>query len=211
MPTSTPKIDSGSTFMVTNLDDHTLTFSLPKRKFIIEPSKRIIDAPFDLVRIYFGDPRSINGTRRMFDDSTGKGTIATREEEVERLKTHYGVYGEDTCGCGCGQPIKAHSGDGVAVRKTLTYVAPKVRVQTTDGDDLYPPILDRKGEKGVAAAPLTTDDLNTVTSVNALIAKQQGQLEELMKWRDSVKVNGKNTTPDVGVDVEEEEFMQVSP
>jgi hypothetical protein len=53
--------------------------------------------PFDLVRVFFGDPRSVASQdgKPVFgrtEDRNGIGDIAPRENEIRRLCTLYGVY-----------------------------------------------------------------------------------------------------------------------
>jgi hypothetical protein len=49
--------------------------------------------PFDLVRVYFGDPRSKPRIQQKTEDRRGnKGDIAPRENEVRRLRVLYGAY-----------------------------------------------------------------------------------------------------------------------
>jgi hypothetical protein len=48
--------------------------------------------PFDLVRVFFGDPRSVNGVQGRTEDKNGVGDIAPRENEIRRLCVLYGIY-----------------------------------------------------------------------------------------------------------------------
>ena len=181
MATTTPiKFDSQDVMTLHNVGDTTLTFKLPRQKFILEPNQRAF-VPFNLIRIYFGDPRAIPGTRRMFEDSTGKGTIPMREYEVDRLKTLYGVYGEDS--------------------KTLEEVAPKVIIETSTGQEILPPLYDRDGSKSQAVAPRDISELANVETLAAIISKHEKDLELMRQMMDSVKANGSNMETDVEVDL----------
>lgn len=52
--------------------------------------------PFDVIRVYFGDPRSIMTGPQRFEDRRGNvGDIAPRPEETRRLSVLYGVYDTD--------------------------------------------------------------------------------------------------------------------
>ena len=186
-PITQLKFDSQDTLTIQNVGDKTVTFKLPRQKFIIEPGQ-IAFVPFNLVRIYFGDPRSIAGTRRMFDDSTGKGTIPSRELEVTRLKTLYGVYGEDTL--------------------KLEDVAPKITIKTTTGREILPPLYDRDGSKSEAqVGPRSISDLANVETLGAIIAKHESDLEMMRQYMDKVKANGSNEDGDVKVDLADTETM----
>src|ERR1700685_3766551 len=49
--------------------------------------------PFDLVRVFFGDPRSVMGVKGRTESSKGViGDITPRENEIRRLSTIYGLY-----------------------------------------------------------------------------------------------------------------------
>lgn len=174
------KFDSQDTFMLTNTGDKTITFTLPKQKFIIQPGQRAF-VPFNLIRIYFGDPRSIVSSRRMFEDSSGKGTIPAREAEVDRLKTIYGVYGED--------------------EQTLTDVRPEVEIKSVTGTTIYPPLYDRDGSKSQPLSPMTASDVASLEDLSGIIAQQQAQLNQLLKLQQQAGVNQSNTTTDVEVDM----------
>lgn len=181
MTTPAIKFDSQDTFMLTNTGDKTLTFTLPKQKFILQPGQRAF-VPFNLIRIYFGDPRSIMSSRRMFEDSTGKGTIPAREQEVNRLKTIYGVYGED--------------------EQTLTDVRPDVEIKAVTGTTIYPPLYDRDGSRSNGLiAPMTVGDMANLEDLSAIIAQQQAQLNKLMQMQQSAAINETNDTTDVRMDM----------
>jgi len=49
--------------------------------------------PFDVVRVYFGDPRSVSGTFGRTESKKGViGDIPPREQELRRLAVLYGLY-----------------------------------------------------------------------------------------------------------------------
>lgn len=194
MATTTPvKFDSQDTFMLTNEGDKTITFHMPRRKFILQPGQ-VAFVPFDLVRIYFGDPRSIPGSRRMFEDSSGKGTVTAREKEVDRLKTLYGVYGEN---------IKTEDGKyGKPGEKiTLEDVVPKVTIKRPTGLEIFTPAFDRDGTKSSAYGPQTVLDLSNVETLEAIVAKHEAEMMELKKLLQHRKENGPSDEDDVEVDM----------
>lgn len=169
---------STDTYKLTNLSDHSVTYHIPNRKFVIGPTE-YSQVPFDLVRIYFGDPRSIPGSRRLFKDAGAEGTIASREEEVTRLKTLYGVYGEDTM--------------------KLEDAVPQVLIETFDGIEIVPPAFDRLGIHSPQVGK-NIADLQNVTDMAAIVAQHEKQLEEMRRMLDTAKINGPNTEDDVEVD-----------
>ena len=73
---------------------------LPAGKFVwdgedylggLEPGKAKL-VPFDLVRLFFGDPRSVPGVQGRTEDKRGIGDIPPREHEIRRLAALYGLY-----------------------------------------------------------------------------------------------------------------------
>lgn len=191
MATSTPlqpakplKFDTSDVFVLTNEDEHTITFRIPHKKFVLEPGQRAF-VPFNLVRIYFGDPRSIPGSRRMYKDSGGEGTIPTREFEVDRLKTLYGVYGEDK----------------LSTYRKLEDTVPKVTIQSTTGTTVITPAYDRTGELSKAYSAKSITDLNKVEDIAAVIEQHERQLDQMRRLMDKARINGPNSEDDVEEDM----------
>ena len=66
-----------------------------RRHYIIPPGAQR-QVPFDVVRLYFGDPRSVVGEPGKFEDFDGKrGDIAPREKEVQRVAGLWGLYDQN--------------------------------------------------------------------------------------------------------------------
>jgi len=66
-----------------------------RRHYIIAPGAQR-QVPFDVVRLYFGDPRSVVGEPGKFEDFDGKrGDIAKREDEVRRVAGVWGLYDQN--------------------------------------------------------------------------------------------------------------------
>ena len=66
-----------------------------RRHYIIGPGAQR-QVPFDVVRLYFGDPRSVVGEPGKFEDFDGKrGDIAKREDEVRRVAGVWGLYDQN--------------------------------------------------------------------------------------------------------------------
>ena len=75
--------------------DGTLDLVWVRRHYIIPPggSRQV---PFDIVRLYYGDPRSVVGEAGKFEDFDGrKGDIAPREKEVQRIAGIWGLYDQN--------------------------------------------------------------------------------------------------------------------
>lgn len=88
-------IDSGDTFRLRN--DHateTLTIDFGRRKYVVEPGKTAL-VPFELIRVWWGDPRARTGQYTKFSDSKESGYINKREAEIARLGVLYGSYVAD--------------------------------------------------------------------------------------------------------------------
>lgn len=182
MPVTTPvKIDSGDTFRITNVGTTTYTFVWNRRTWVLQPNQSDF-IPFDVVRLYFGDPRSIIGTSRQFQDSKGIGDIPKREDEIRRLAILYGLYEDRVYDV----PSKA----------------PLCEIVTAAGDKLVLPINDPTGH----TIPNQTNaiDINNIDDLGALIAQQQQQINDLMAHRDHIRDNGPNSTDDVTVDGDDE-------
>jgi len=82
--------------------------------------------PFDVVRVYFGDPRSIMTQGQRFEDRKGKvGDIAPRPEETRRLSVLYGLYDTD------------------AVK--VSEIVPDVTITTADEHEVFCPATDPGG------------------------------------------------------------------
>jgi hypothetical protein len=88
-------IDSGDTFRLRN--DHptdTLELVHGKRRIVVQPSKTAL-VPFELIRIWWGDPRARPDQFTKFSDSKESGYINKREAEIMRLGVLYGSYVAD--------------------------------------------------------------------------------------------------------------------
>jgi hypothetical protein len=88
-------IDSGDTFRLRN-DHETETLELlhGKRRITVAPGKTAL-VPFELIRIWWGDPRARPGQFTKFSDSKEAGYINKREAEIMRLGVLYGSYVAD--------------------------------------------------------------------------------------------------------------------
>lgn len=185
--TNAIKFDSKDTFLLTNTGESILTFKVARQKWIIEPGQQAF-VPFQLIQIYFGDPRSVPGSRRMFNDSTGEGTIASREEVVDRLKVLYGVYGEDAA--------------------KLEDRIPNCTIRTTTGTVVYTPAIDREGNHVQAINNKSVADINSLDDVAAIIAQQERQLEQMRQRMDAMKSNGDNDA-EVETDTPDQDMMDI--
>lgn len=186
MPTTTQvRIDTSDTYRVTNIGDDTVTFVYNKSKKIINPGETQF-LNFDVVKLYFGDPRSVVGSTRKFQDSRGTGDIPDRRAEIDRLATLYGIYAD---------------------KHRLPTVVPCCKVETASGYELILPAFDPTGEN--MPKEETQIDVNSITDVQTVLTGLRQQQQLLERRLDLMKNNTPNTTTDVLVDGEDEEFATV--
>ncbi len=82
--------------------------------------------PFDLVRIYFGDPRSVPGQFGRTESRKGQiGDIPPREQEIRRLSVLYGLYDTNT--------------------GLIAQAVPQVTITTADDIEVFCPATDPEG------------------------------------------------------------------
>lgn len=75
--------------------DGTLDLVWVRRHYVIGPGEER-QVPFDIIRLYFGDPRSVVGEPGKFEDFDGRrGDIAPREKEVQRVAGIWGLYDQN--------------------------------------------------------------------------------------------------------------------
>jgi hypothetical protein len=108
---------------------------LPKGRFVwdgvdylggLEPGAVKL-VPFDLVRLFWGDPRSVPGAGQFVEDRRGNsGNVAPREEETRRLSVFYGLYDTDSA--------KVH------------LIVPDVTIETAEHLEVITPATDPLGE-----------------------------------------------------------------
>ena len=117
--------------------------------------------PFDLVRVYFGDPRSVPGVQGRTEDRRGTvGDIAPREAELRRLATVYGLY--------------------EANMARLPEAVPDVTITTADDIEVICPAVDPDGEHVYGFAKETAEVHDVATRLAQLEAETRmlkGQLQ----------------------------------
>src|ERR1700722_15751019 len=108
---SPPVINTDDNFLVTNgwtepeaftnpnsvpttqvLEPRAMVLRWNRREYIIEPGETK-QVPFDVVRVHFGDPRSMVGQEQRFPGDEGRiGIIPKRGAQIVRLSIVYGLY-----------------------------------------------------------------------------------------------------------------------
>jgi hypothetical protein len=123
-PRDTPFLLDGDLLMVTNDEDHPVSFRWAKKTYVIEPGEER-PVPFEALVNALGDPRSADQAVTKFNDGNGgKGLVMTRYDEISRLMAVYAIEGENL--------ETWRDRDGVQKPGLLDRV-PVVRVKTLSG------------------------------------------------------------------------------
>jgi len=133
--------------------------------------------PFDLVRVFFGDPRSVPGVQGRTEDKRGIGDIPPREHEIRRLATLYGIY------------------DVNLIR--LSEAVPDVTITTGDDIEIICPATDPEG-KHVYGYEHDTAEVHDVATQLSKMREQIKMLESQAKAeaKRGVKNDGADVTTD---------------
>lgn len=133
-PAATPVvIDTAEVFRIKNVDETVLHLTLGSRRWDIEPGGSAI-VPFELIRLWWGDPRSRAGVYGKFSDGKEKGWINKREDEILRLGVKYGTYASDVQTLNDPEWPLGDKRHGIEPRR----VPHKILVQTEAGQDIVP-------------------------------------------------------------------------
>jgi hypothetical protein len=157
-------------FQMTNLEDHPLRFTVASKTYAVGPGQTVY-VPFDLVRLYFGDPRSGVMERTYKDEQGNRMHIPSRANELKRLTVWHGVAQR-------GNDIKAKAekeGTALPPLPTLEDVAPKVKLVDDAGNEIQSVVTDPTGKEVVE----TVANLNDPASLAAEVARQRQVLERL--------------------------------
>jgi hypothetical protein len=176
-----PIISAEDTFLLKNEG----TEPLPWKRFLcggkdylggLEPGKTK-QVPFDLIRIWFGDPRSVVGQQLEADYGGIKGDIAPREHEIARLCQLYGVQEQA----------------GQSTVDTMMARAPKVSIKTEDGSDILTPAQDPDGTQVYGHVKTDTEQYDVAT----MLADYRNRIEQLEKQQAAEKAGKRNDGADV--------------
>lgn len=130
--------------------------------------------PFDLIRLFFGDPRSVMGVKGRTENSKGLiGDIPPRENEIRRLSTIYGLYEANA-------PL-------------LPEAIPDVTITNADDQEIISVAMDLEGEH-VYGHQADTAEVHDVATQLSNMRKQIAMLEQ--QAAKEVE-NGKNDGSDV--------------
>lgn len=116
--------------------------------------------PFDIIRVFFGDPRSVPGIQGRTEDSKGRvGDIPPREHEIRRLATLYGLYETNAA--------------------LLPDAVPHVSILTADEVEVICPATDPEGQHIYGHAADTAEVHDVATQLDNM-RKQMAFLEKQM-------------------------------
>lgn len=188
-------IDSADMFYVENHStENNVTFGWANRMYTIGPMKKRL-VPFDVICLYFGDPRSQVGQIVPFTDSTGSGHVPERYSEVKRLCVRYGVYEQGM------DDIKG-SWD-IENARLIADNKPALRgeafdciITTETGEVIIPPLFDHEGTEsnvGFNIGDQSSDDVATV--LNNL----RNRIDQLETQKDALEDRG-GANDDEGID-----------
>jgi hypothetical protein len=149
-------LDSGDSLRLRN--EHPtedLIVPLNKKAYRVAPGEVAI-VPFELVRVYWGDPRSREGIYTKFSDSKETGYVNKREDEISRLGNLYGSFAGDVDEL-CDPEWPATDSRYGKIPKLTPW---PISVQTLEGKSVLPPCFDKSGEQVYGAVMVETEDLN---------------------------------------------------
>ena len=187
-----PNIDSGDIFRLRN--DHPseeLVVTLNKKAYRVAPGKVAL-VPFELVRVYWGDPRARPNIYVKFADSKERGWVNKRELEIARLGNLYGTFASDVAALNdpdwpIGDPRR-----GIQPR----LVPWPVSVQTESGEPVIPCCFDESGERVYPAVNGETQDLNDQVAYREHLEQRLDEISLELR-----KVKGMEDGDDAEVDI----------
>jgi hypothetical protein len=194
LPTQTLNIDSGYHFYIENHDaTRTLQFMWDNRPYAIPPGKKKL-VPFEVVALYFGDPRSRVGMIQQFKDSTGAGKVPERHAEVQRLCVRYGVYEQgmdDIRGALTLLQAEARANGKPALRDENFSAV----ITTDTGEPIITPLFDHEGTESSYSFELDDERSDDVATI---LNQMKKRIEYLEAKKDILDESGDNE--DEGID-----------
>lgn len=179
-------IDSGETFRLRNDGDTELELKHGLRTIKIAPKKSGL-VPFELIRVWWGDPRSRTGAYTKFSDSVEKGWINKREDEIQRLGVLYGTYASDVATL---NDPEWPPGDPRYGREPRRVPHP-VSIQTESGDIVVPACFDTSGDAVYSAMRTESEDLNDQVQYREHLEKRLDEIQHELR-----KVSGQEAGDD---------------
>lgn len=156
-------IEPDQSFILTNNGSEDRSFTYAHKTYIVRSGEHKV-VPFDIIRLYFGDPRSVVGTEQRYEDPDGNpnARIAKRDKEVSRLAVFYGLYEGNEAKV----PDHPHIKDMV--------------VETLDRVEIFCPAVDPDGTISYAHREATDTVQDTATLI-AQMQRRQDQQQALIE------------------------------
>ena len=196
LPQASTNIDSADFFYIENHNTDTyLNYGWSGREYRIAPGKKKL-VPFDVVALYYGDPRSRVGSIQQFRDSTGAGTVPERHAEVQRLCIRYGVYEQGMDNIIGSMAVENDRLAGLN-QQPLRMENLYVRITTAEGTEIMTPLFDHEGREGTYDFDL--DDENS-QDVATIIANMQHKIAVLEGKKEILDDKGDNDDEGVTFD-----------
>lgn len=171
-----PTIDTGDNFRLRN--DHEtedLKVGLNGRTYRVAPGKSAI-VPFELIRLYWGDPRSRTGVYTKFSDSGGRGYVNQRELEINRLGNLYGSFAGDQADLVDPEWSRGHARAG-----EIKHTPWPVSIQSEAGETIVPACFDETTERVYHSVQTESEDLNDQVAYQAHLEKRFDELKEELR------------------------------
>lgn len=181
------RIDSADMLYIENTNTDTiLHFQWAKKVYDIKPGHKKL-VPFEVICLYYGDPRSRAGMIQRYEDSTGTGQVPERMAEVQRLCVRYGIYeqGMDDIIGSMAAENEHLAKDG---RRPLRDENLMVRIFTQDDDEIIPPLFDHTGMNAVSftVSKDTSQDLATIVlDLQRRLGSAEAELEAMNERGDN--------------------------
>lgn len=167
--TQPPLLTLGDFCELHNRDDHTLQFSWNSKPYRVDPGHKIM-VPFELVKLYFGDPRSTAAMSSQRDLNGVIHWLPDRASEIRRLRCLY---------------------DNQAGDEGSVYGFPKVEIFDINGERVLTVLDDPTGETVTPATRSVSED----NEILGLVRKQQQTIDMLMQ-RLNLTATGEPIEPD---------------
>jgi hypothetical protein len=172
-------IDTGDIFRLRNDSkdrDLVIPATLTYKQYVVPPGKTAL-VPFEVIRVWWGDPRCRPQVYTRFRDSgipNGQpaGVVNKREEEIRRLGVLYGSYCTDV------DTLLSPDYD----RGSAHYGEPKVvphpvSIQTENGDPVIPACFDRSGENVYPVVNTSVEELTDEVAYRQYLERRLDEMK----------------------------------
>lgn len=150
-----------------------LTLTWNNRAFVIREGEDGF-VPFDLAKLYFGDPRSLEDVIRIKDDNGNDMIVADRAAEVRRLQQYWQSAAFGTNNVRFREYLP---GDRSFIDEGISDLLPNIEVYTLSGERVYMVTDDPYGDHVVAA----TSTRHEQEAVQQQLREQSDVISELRK------------------------------